>query len=1041
MRRKQHIITAAVGLLMVSSAAMAQSSTTLEPDFVYRISTADALKPFTIIDANNDNKTWKFQSTIKCAITSSSTNSNDDWLITPGIHLKPGRVYNLSFRAKNGLSYACSFDVLVGRNNDVASMTKTLLSHVTPPKSQGPSKWPDEYTAEIEPEEEGIYYIAFHDHTPNPKHEYSGYSCVDSIAVSAGALSTSPDSVTSLALTPAAKGALSATLSFAAPSKTIGGSNLQSIDSIQIMRDGEYITTMTGIRPGQKLTYTDNNISSSAIYEYVLKPFTKGDYGRTASVSAYVGVDTPKMPANVRLHDNVSNLKADWSAFGGTGVNGGYVDPNKISVSFYKVVKQTSTAVTVGDLVTTAQAGATSTELAIDPEKSVNEDGKTQSLFFLAAQANNDTLKSDFAATSAIIVGPTLNLPFEESVSKGSLDGGFAWSNSNDQVTQRPYATSWRTVTDRSADNDGGSFFWEPYTVKSTFTTTNHELLAGDETSINLPKITLAGATNPKVIFSVYARKGEKAKMKILVQTPDGADHELQTIDLNSTEADGWTIHQLSLKDYTAERYIMLKFRGIAEADSVMLGLDDISVLDQKSNDIAITGISAEDFASQGKAAPVSVTLRNYGENAATGYSTILYAGDQPVDTITASQPLASSAEETVILHLPLTINGVSGKLNYHASVVYNDDVDNENNTSETKTIYVTSSEYATATSLKAEKDKDGAVNLSWTKPAKDASIKTTEDFERYGAFTTEMGEWSTFDGDKGLPGGLFKDIYYPHQGAAFAFLAMNPNAIDTSNIVKDNPGLAPHSGDQYAASIYSFRKSLFGTTYLDQDNWLISPRLSGKAQTVKFYALNIWDSSMSKYKEDFEVLYSTTQTDTASFVKIGNYQADGTVDFGTGANWKEFNIEIPEGAKYFAIHGNGKKQTSYMLGIDDVTYEKQALGSDETLTGYNIYRDGVKVGSVLGEALTYTDSPDDGNHTYNVTVLYTDANGQVSESAFSNDATVVSTGISTINAVEPAQKYTVYTIDGRTVLVGAKSLGSLSPGLYIVNGKKLVIK
>lgn len=48
--------------------------------------------------------------------------------------------------------------------------------------------------------------------------------------------------------------------------------------------------------------------------------------------------------------------------------------------------------------------------------------------------------------------------------------------------------------------------------------------------------------------------------------------------------------------------------------------------------------------------------------------------------------------------------------------------------------------------------------------------------------------------------------------------------------------------------------------------------------------------------------------------------------------------------------------------------------------------------------------------------------------------------GIETID-VDGAQRYNVYTMDGVKVLSNAKSLDSLTPGIYIVNGKKIMIE
>ena len=111
------------------------------------------------------------------------------------------------------------------------------------------------------------------------------------------------------------------------------------------------------------------------------------------------------------------------------------------------------------------------------------------------------------------------------------------------------------------------------------------------------------------------------------------------------------------------------------------------------------------------------------------------------------------------------------------------------------------------------------------------------------------------------------------------------------------NPGLAPHNGNQYAAAVYALNEN---QKLVEQNNWLISPRLSGRKQEITFYVMNVATRpGDTKYAESFDVLYSTESIDTASFVKIKSEQADGTIAFNEGANWKRITIEVPEGAKY----------------------------------------------------------------------------------------------------------------------------------------------
>ena len=78
-------------------------------------------------------------------------------------------------------------------------------------------------------------------------------------------------------------------------------------------------------------------------------------------------------------------------------------------------------------------------------------------------------------------------------------------------------------------------------------------------------------------------------------------------------------------------------------------------------------------------------------------------------------------------------------------------------------------------------------------------------------------------------------------------------------------------------------------------------------------------------------------------------------------------------------------------------------------------------------------------DHVYNVTVMYTSKDGEVNESGFSNDA---STSATSVNSVEETpSSYDITNINGVRVRTGAKDKNGLKRGVYIINGKKCVVK
>lgn len=98
------------------------------------------------------------------------------------------------------------------------------------------------------------------------------------------------------------------------------------------------------------------------------------------------------------------------------------------------------------------------------------------------------------------------------------------------------------------------------------------------------------------------------------------------------------------------------------------------------------------------------------------------------------------------------------------------------------------------------------------------------------------------------------------------------------------------------------------------------------------------------------------------------------------------------------------------------------------------------KIGSVSGTTLSYDDAGIDDDHYYNVTAVFTDAQGNVTESSFSNTASL-SLSIEAIENAMNASSYDVYTLDGQAVMLNAKSLKGLKKGAYIINDRKFILK
>ncbi len=118
---------------LIPALAMAVNVMGAETAFTADFSTADeaSVADWTIIDANADKSTWKFDSSAEPSHIFYSYNSNnaaDDWLISPAISIPADGTYVLRIEYK-GSSYGEAFEVFTGSEAKVESMTNKIASY------------------------------------------------------------------------------------------------------------------------------------------------------------------------------------------------------------------------------------------------------------------------------------------------------------------------------------------------------------------------------------------------------------------------------------------------------------------------------------------------------------------------------------------------------------------------------------------------------------------------------------------------------------------------------------------------------------------------------------------------------------------------------------------------------------------------------------------------------------------------------------------------------------------------------------------------
>lgn len=943
----------------------------LEAPYVEEFDGQPAFDLFTVFDANKDGRTWVMNKVDNMVYNQFNTvRDADDWLISPPIHLNNDRQYFFSFvvQSTNKLNTE-RISASLGNGTVINESYKVIVPDTS-------FHGPDAVTLStlVSVEKDSIYNFAFHATSPSNQ----GYLFLHKIIVTEGPRYSAPDSITDYTLTAGAEGDLSAELKFRTPTKDLKGKDVGTLTKVEILRNGKLIHTIENPAKGAMLTYKDKSDDiANGFNKYTVVVSNASGAGRVVERDVYIGYDVPRAPQNIKLVDNFDGTALlSWDSPGIKGVNDGYVDESELTYNVFSVQ---------GESVSTFRTGVTERSLDITDVPQTGE----QSLFYFLLKASSSVGESKIGRSPWIIAGSPYTLPFHEGFPGGNIENGF-WTR------DKAGKNNIEIVNETSSDNDGGCL----------------KFLAdkcGESASISSGKIDLAQANNPNLLFSYYAVPGKDNVIQVEISKDGNAPQVVSTINYKDLEGDeGWRIKKVDLNNFKGARFIILTLRGIDNNQKpTAILIDDINVRNNFDYNLDAR-LTAPKQVTAGQSAQCLVTVRNIGDKAADDYTIDLYANNKIVATL-RGETLAPEASKTfTMLYKSKVTDPEVSKLK--AVVVFDKDMDKTDNTSQTLDINLKASDLPAINDLTSHVDEAGdIVTLTWTAPDTKVS-ETTEDFEGFKAFEiNDLSPW-TVEGDRERKTSVWEDFTFPHAGEPFPFIVFNPSEITEYDLSR---WCTPHSGKQFLASI---------TNYSAKGNnaWLISPSLSGKKQTIRF-----WAKSFDGY-ESIEVRCSKTTADTASLNNV--LMTENKIR----NKWKEYQVELPEGTKYFAIRVTSKFQQ--MLMLDDITYES-GVG---TIIGFNIYRDGQNIATVDAQTTIFKDNTaDKGNHNYTVTVIYDEGESRMSNSVSAVTSLKDNAKAETIVRTIPGhivisnssgQEVAVFAANGKQVFSGSGQQNLLIP-------------
>lgn len=936
-------------------------------------SCVDAFSHYTVIDGgtkatSNLQNVWtnssnpKYYSSPKAAaekaviFCSNYSTPKDDWLITAPIYMKKG----LTYRVKADIAqYVSSSGEIIGVMAGTAPVAEEMtLTLMEPTELTCAAASPLRWSYDLEVPEDGEYYIGFHATSPKSKR----YITVDNLEIEKPFVTLGPDVVTNLEIEGYRyDGAPKTTISFNAPELNNKGNQLTSLTRIEIRRDGELVKAFSNPTFGDRITYVDE-CPSIGEYTYRITAFNEHGEGKYVEKRVYTGIFFAAGTSSVKIFESPDTpglVTVEWEPVT-TDVLGRDIDPSLVR---YTVLAD------IGDprgMLLIGEEGITKTTISFNAL--AGNTGQTNIYCRVISATELGYMGNGhggfdsrgYATTPTICVGYPYEMPIIED---GTVTTNWTYTTAGGQwygswkpewiITNKAFAEVYGFTP---LDNNYSAFAW-PYSYDSA---TDHEytIFEDAQTSFFTGKITVSDSEFSALQFYYYDDPAWEDVYEFypIVHTNDGDIPLSKPIRTGNAVETGWNRVSVSLDKYrgqTVQLGIHVNYIGCGKTNR-----QNFFIIDQ----IHIREFANEDLWAASLQAPALVveennellgTVRNLGFSASTEASVELYRNNELVDTKTLN-PLEPGGLATVsFMQRPDLF--WAGEQVYRMEVVYPADQVTSNNTSADVATTLKESKLERVNDLTASASELN-VDLVWSAPVIPTE-PVVDGAEDYPAYTYgRIGDFATIDVD-GLP--------------------VSP--ILPGNVAIDVP-LAWMVWEDDAAGGYTFAhsgKKCFAAftngNYGPNDDWLILPRLNGEAQTISFWANGELDVFGD---EQFEVYYSTGELNLGEFVKIGETQT-------VNAAGAEFEFDVPEGARYFAIRyfGNGG---NLALFVDDITFKP--VGTNATLLGYDIYRDRNKLNDHSVGTASFADVVTDyGKYSYNVVALYEEGKSRISNTAVVN--------------------------------------------------------
>lgn len=953
----------------------------------------------------------------------------NQWLFTADVKLEGGKIHMLDFDINGSNNKMVTMEVYAGKNNTPEAMTTQVMEMTgVAPISYGNMT---HYSYPVMVDEDGVYNIGFHVDSYNA----GNWIAIENMVLSAGFLPGTPDAPLVRTVERSADGSNQYTITADLPGQTVDHQEVTDNYTVELLCDGKVVKTITDVEPAGRRSFT-GTVPEAGNHDLGMRLVLDDKTGPTNSMKAYVGPYPYEAPANVNLFRGTPDgaVTLTWNPVS-KDIDGVDQPAGTATYMVYGVSTNIYGETVIGEPMLKEPVSTCYATFQAVPA------GKQEYVQYVVGALNRGVDPINFTGSPYRAVGTPYAMPvmYSNDLDLENYIAGTSVVLPAGVTTVDTSKVYFTLVGDGqlqgvdSSDSDG--VFLMSFSQYQNY---GNDFFTGI--------IDLKGTTEPQLIFDLNKLTATDAnEVKILARYEDR--EELVTNVNRAAHKVGWNPVVVDLKPYVGKN-VEFVIRCLSQTYT-MTCFDNIRFVDRKKFDVGVRNITAPDIAKLGEKFSVYAMIENNGSETAQNFTATLLRDGKEIDsrTIESLNPLDMMSVGFQTLIDLFDEDAISAHYSVKLALAGDEFADNDcsDETYVERRVY----RLPAVTDLYAEAVEKGA-QLTWTSYAHDPSnvITWVEDFEgeKVAHGDNEFDGWTFLDGDGNLLGGISINNSLLEIPNHEAFTSTSSFFIwDWDDpLVPKGGWFSAHSGAKMLINLYTVVPN--GSDSFDFgeiDDWMISPELSGNAQTISFWARPF----EVHYAELLEVYYSTEDsTDPADFIKLGE-----TIELPVNNNmlsnegdWEQYFAELPAGAKRFAIRCIS--EDGMMCCIDDVEYESCG-GPKHKLVGYDVYRNGQKINdATVGEGSFLDTTVEPGDHTYHVI-----ANYAAGKSELSNPAYISVSGVENVVAAPGASvtvenrdivvtcaaslPVSIATTDGRLLkLTSGNTRLSVAPGIYLVS-------